>query len=152
MAIVIVAADENGIIGNNNEIPWKLPEDQKLFKQITTGHNVIMGRKTWQSLPKKPLPNRVNYVISSQNLVVSNALVFNDLNEAIKNASENKTFIIGGSEIYKLAFEIDCVDSIILSRVKGSYEGNKFFHVPNNFKEISREKHNGFDLVNYLKY
>ncbi len=164
MAILIVAADENGVIGDGNKLPWRIPEELKLFRERTTGHSVIMGRKTWESIPKsfKPLPGRVNYVVSRQKIIADphrtieeglcGPLFFTSLAEALNDAAKNfgkKIFIIGGEEIYKLALEMMCVDLIMLSRIKGKHKGDKFFHVPPTFQEVYREHKEGFDVVHY---
>ena len=163
MAIIVVAADENGVIGNDSKIPWKLPDDMRFFKETTTGHSIIMGRKTWDSLPKKPLANRINYVISRQDIIpephctiaqgLCGPIFCKSLEDALKDADQNEgkqIFIIGGAEIYKLALSINCVHKIILSSVKGKHEGDKFFAIPDNFKEVYREPREGFDVVHYL--
>jgi Dihydrofolate reductase len=105
MVSLIVAIAEKGAIGAKNDLLWRLPNDMRRFKELTTGHTVIMGRKTFESLPKGALPNRVNVVIT-RNTEVSfdNCEVFNDLKAAIDNyKNEKEIFIIGGAEIYKQA-------------------------------------------------
>lgn len=166
MVILIVAADENGIIGNSktNMIPWMIPDELRHFKDVTTGHNVVMGNNTWQSIPKRfrPLSQRVNYVISRQNIIAAphktieeslcGPIFCKSLPDALNDADKNfgkKTFIIGGEEIYKVALEMMCVDLIILSRVKGTHEGDKFFHVPPNFQQTSIERREGFDILHF---
>lgn len=98
MLTAIFARDKNGIIGINNDIPWSIEEDFLYFKEKTFNNNVIMGRKTWDSLPKKPLPGRNNFILSSQEPGEwSNGAT------VIKNIEEipNEGYIIGGSQIYK---------------------------------------------------
>src|SRR5690606_13326231 len=98
---IIVAIDENKAIGKNNQLLWHLPNDLKFFKQTTSGHPIIMGRKTFDSI-RKPLPNRKNIVITrDENLKIEGAEVVNSLSEAIRSLQEeNEVFIIGGAEIY----------------------------------------------------
>lgn len=149
MINIIVATDQNGVIGKDNGIPWHLPADLKLFKQRTTGSGIIMGRATWDSLPKKPLPNRINCVISR----TKTDGWFQSLAEAI-DYLKNKTkdiFIIGGEQIYALALQQNLVDSIILTRVKGEYEGDKFFFVPPEWEARIKEENDGFDVFHYWK-
>lgn len=101
---MIVATDLRNGIGKNNELPWHLSEDLKRFKTITTGHPIVMGRKTWESLPKKPLPERQNIVLThDKNYSAQGATVINNINE-IKQVVEpgQEVFIIGGAEIYNL--------------------------------------------------
>jgi len=112
--IAIVAINEDGIIGCNNSIPWNVSEDLKHFKQLTTNNVVIMGRNTWESLGKKCLPNRINYVISKTgtfNLIENtHACVFTDIFYAIESAQlkypTKDIFIIGGGSIYKQTLNI----------------------------------------------
>ena len=105
MISIIVAIGANGEIGANNNLLWRLPDDMKRFKELTTGHTVIMGRKTFESLPKGALPNRTNVVITRNNgASFENCEVFNDLKAAIDTyKNENEIFIIGGAEIYRQA-------------------------------------------------
>lgn len=100
---MIVAMGEDGSIGRNGDLIWKISEDLKRFKALTTGHPVIMGRKTWESLPKRPLPNRKNIVLTRNNdYIAEGAIVATSLQEALEFAEGEEPFIIGGSEIYKL--------------------------------------------------
>lgn len=104
MISAIVAVDDNWGIGYNGDLLEKIPEDMKYFKELTTNNVVIMGRKTWDSLPKKPLPNRTNIVITSQKKGDENGAKFMTLEDAIQYAIVNRptdVFIIGGGEIYK---------------------------------------------------
>jgi dihydrofolate reductase len=162
MPTIIVAADENGVIGDGKKIPWYLPEDLAFFKATTMGHSVIMGRKTWDTLPKRPLMKRVNYIISRQNLradphkTIEEGLcgpifcknMIEALEDAVKNEGKD-IFIIGGAEIYQLALETGAVNKIILSQVQGKHDGNKFFFVPKNFRETSRKAHKDFVVIEY---
>ena len=107
---IIAAMDENGFIGKGNELPWKLASDMSRFKRVTEGdgfNSVIMGRKTWDSLPIKPLPNRYNVVISSKNQ--SNVDSYTSIELCIENLKKNKSikdvFIIGGMSVYKYFYK-----------------------------------------------
>ena len=102
---LIWAQDYNGGIGKSNNLPWNISEDLKNFKLLTLNSTIIMGRKTWDSLPFKPLPNRRNIVLSSQR--IPGIEVYNDYNSCYNSLISNsidKVFIIGGSSIYKLFF------------------------------------------------
>jgi dihydrofolate reductase len=123
---IIVAIAENNGIGKNNQLLWRLPADMKHFKDTTTGHTVIMGRKTFDSLGK-PLPNRRNIVISrNTSLEIPGAEVVSDLKSAIALCGEQEeVFIGGGAEIYKMAMEI--TDKIYLTVVKGIFDADTFF-------------------------
>jgi len=102
---LIWAQDFNGGIGKNGQLPWHIPEDLKNFKKITLDSTIIMGRKTWDSLPFKPLPKRRNIVLSSSD--ISNIEVYHNVEkciEILKKESISKIFIIGGASIYKAFF------------------------------------------------
>ena len=108
MISIIVAKDKNGCIGKNNTLPFSIREDLKRFKRLTTGHDIIMGSKTWDSLPKKPLPNRKNIIITRNNLnfydnTNENIKYVNSLEEAFDISSN--PFVIGGGQIYKQALK-----------------------------------------------
>jgi dihydrofolate reductase len=117
---------ENRAIGLDGALPWRLPRDMRHFKELTTGHTVIMGRKTFDTLPK-PLPNRRNIVITRDvSYVVSGADVFHNLPEALHAASEDdEVFIAGGAEIYALA--LASADRIYLTVVHAVLQGDTFF-------------------------
>lgn len=126
---IIVAVAENGVIGKDNQLLWRLSEDLKLFKKRTTGHAIIMGRKTFDSIGK-PLPNRLNIVISrSKDLEIEGCTVVNSLEKAIEVASQqtdkNEVFIIGGEKIYTLAEKL--ATKLYLTNVNASLEGDAFF-------------------------
>ena len=123
---IIVAAAENNIIGNDNKLIWHLSDDLKRFKELTKGHHVIMGRKTFESMPKA-LPNRTNIVITrKKDYYAENAIVTNSLDEAVKLTSDDpQPFIIGGGEIYKIALNIS--DRIELTRVHHNFDGDTYF-------------------------
>jgi dihydrofolate reductase len=126
MIIMIAAAAENNALGKNNELVWHLPNDFKRFKLLTSGHHIIMGRKTFESFPK-PLPNRTHIVISRQNnYKPEGCIVVNSLEEALAICPKNDTsFIIGGGEIYNLALPYS--DKIELTRVHHRFEADAFF-------------------------
>lgn len=151
MNTILVAHDKNKVIGKNNDIPWHLPEDMKLFKERTTNHCCIMGRKTWESLPDRfrPLPNRINIVVSSLYdqepdgfvKTLTNPSYHEDgltgawsvptMEDAVALAGQmrpdQETFVIGGAQIYEAAITKNLTDKIILSMVHGTHEGDTFF-------------------------
>lgn len=99
---MIVAMGKDGAIGRRGDLIWRLPEDLKRFKALTTGHPIVMGRKTWESLPKRPLPKRRNIVVSRQNdFRTEGAETASSIEEALEQTKGESTFIIGGAEIYK---------------------------------------------------
>lgn len=126
MIIMIAAAAENNALGKNNELVWHLPNDFKRFKSLTTGHHIIMGRKTFESFPK-PLPNRVHVVITRQeNYKPEGCIVVDSIEKAIAVCPENEdTYIIGGGEIYNLALPF--TDIIELTKVHHTFEADTFF-------------------------
>jgi len=126
MLIMIAAAAENNALGKDNQLVWHLPDDFKRFKQLTTGHYIIMGRKTFESFPK-PLPNRTHIVITRQkNYHPEGCLIADSIENAIAIVPQNEdAFIIGGGEIYKLAMPF--ADKIELTRVHAAFEGDAFF-------------------------
>jgi len=126
MITLIAAAAENNALGKDNDLLWHLPEDFKRFKQITSGHNIIMGRKTFESFPK-PLPNRTHIIITRQEeYLVEGCLVVHSLEEALEIAPQNEeVFIIGGAQIYEQALPF--ADKIDLTRVHIELDADAFF-------------------------
>ena len=124
---IIVAAAENNAIGKDNDLIWSLPNDLKRFKKLTSGHCIIMGRKTFDSFPGL-LPNRKHIVISrnKNNFVPEEVIVVNNFEDAIRETDgDENPFIIGGGEIYKLAMDIS--DKIELTRVHEEFKADTFF-------------------------
>lgn len=124
---IIVAAAENNAIGKDNDLIWSLPNDLKRFKKLTSGHSIIMGRKTFDSFPGL-LPNRKHIVISrNKNISFSDEVaVVNNFKDAIRETGDDENpFIIGGGQIYKLA--MDLVDKIELTRVHEEFKADTFF-------------------------
>ncbi|MEG0498721.1 MAG: dihydrofolate reductase, partial [Alistipes sp.] len=115
MISIIVAVAENGVIGDKNALLWHISEDLRHFKAITSGHPVVMGRKTWESLGR-PLPNRTNVVITHQDLQIDGCLVVHSLAEAVALFGvDEEIFIIGGAQIYAEALAV--ADHLYLTRV-----------------------------------
>ena len=158
---LIVAAAQNGVIGSDNQLIWRLPDDLKQFKRLTTGHPIIMGRKTFDSIGK-PLPNRTSIVITrSEEWFLEGVLVVNSVEEAVEAAKKTGTeeaFVIGGAEIYRLTLPI--ADKIYLTEIQADFEGDAYFTIPDSEKwqEESRlhhpsdEKHEtAFDFVELVR-
>lgn len=125
MVSIIVAVAQNGTIGDKNALLWHISEDMRFFKRTTSGHPVIMGRKTYDSLGR-PLPNRTNVVISRTAKHIEGCQIARSLEEAIAMfPAEEEIFIIGGAQIYALALEV--ADRIYLTRVEHDYEGDTSF-------------------------
>ena len=138
---IIVAVDENRGIGKNNKLLVSIPEDLKRFNKITTGHPVIMGRKTFESIlsyTKKPLPKRTNIVVTSNSdYKYKDCIVVSSLDRAIEKAKlidKKEIFIIGGAQIYQQA--IDKVDKLYLTVVKGIFDADAFFPDYSIFSKI----------------
>ena len=141
---IIAAASTNNVIGLDNKLIWNIPKDLKRFKRLTQGHSVIMGRKTFESLPS-PLPNRRNIVVTRNKEYSPEGIeVFSSVEDAIDVCKDDlQPFIIGGGEIYSQT--INLVDKIELTRVYKDYQGDTFFpDIPLDKFELDSE------LVNYL--
>lgn len=126
MITMVAATAENNALGKNNDLLWHLPDDFKRFKQITSGHYIIMGRKTFESFPK-PLPNRTHVIITRQkNYNPEGCIIVDSIEKAIEVCPKDQdVFIIGGGEIYNLA--MDFADTIELTRVHENFEADTFF-------------------------
>jgi dihydrofolate reductase len=140
MLTIIAAVAKNNALGKNNDLIWHLPADLKRFKEITLGHHIIMGRKTFESL-RKPLPNRTTIIITrNPDYVVPGCIVVNELEEAIEAAAKDENpFILGGAEIYKQAMSF--ADILDLTLVHEAFDGDAFFPVIDMSKwtEMSRQ-------------
>ena len=122
---LIVAVARNGVIGQSNQLPWRLPEDLKRFRAITMGHHIIMGRRTWESIGR-PLPGRTSVVVTRRgDYAARGALVVHSLAEALAAcAGDEEVFVIGGAEIYREALPL--ADRIYLTRIHADYAGDVF--------------------------
>jgi len=122
---IVVAMAPNRVIGKNNQLPWHYKEDLRWFRQLTKGHTVLMGRKTYQSIGKA-LPHRRNLVLSKQQLTLPDAEVLASLEQAIAlTEGMSHVFVIGGERIYKQT--LPCCSKVYLTRIKVDYEGDTFF-------------------------
>jgi dihydrofolate reductase len=137
----VVAIAQNHAIGKDNKLLWHLPNDLKHFKNITSGHTVIMGRKTYDSVGK-PLPNRRNIIITRQQIEIPGCEVVNSIDAALALcADEEEVFIVGGAEIYKQAMPL--TDKIYLTIVHQDFDGDTYFPEikANIWKETERKDH-----------
>ncbi len=154
MLKILVAFDENRVIGKNNALIWHLPADLKRFKTLTTGHVIIMGRKTYASIGK-PLPNRTTVVISRQpNLLIPGVIVASSVEEAIlkaKTISRADIYIVGGSEIY--AQSLALVDQIMCTQLHDIFEGDAFFpEISPEMWEVTEKERGITDEQNSYQY
>ncbi len=126
MIIIIAAMTQSLVIGKNNDLPWSIPEDLKNFKRLTSGHPIIMGRSTYESIGR-PLPNRTNIVLSKTMKPQEGIIVCSSLKEAIKTAQahDETVFIIGGATVYTQALPV--ADKLCISWVKKDYDGDTYF-------------------------
>ena len=164
MISIIVAVANNNVIGKDNSLIWHLPADMKFFKEKTTGHCIITGRKNYESIPEKfrPLPNRTNIVITRQkNYSAPGAIVTESIEEALEKAKQTgdkEIFIIGGAEIFKQSLHL--ANKIYFTQIYHSFEGDTFFPEidkkewieTSRIKGIKDEKNKyDFDFVTFEK-
>lgn len=154
MLKILVAFDENRVIGKNNTLIWHLPADLKRFKALTTGHVIIMGRKTFESIGK-PLPNRTTIVISRQaDLQIEGAIIAHSVEEAIlkaKSLTREDIFIVGGAEIYALSLPL--ADQILVTQLHDIFEGDAFFpEIPLDSWEVIERERGVTDEKNAYQY
>lgn len=138
---IIVAIAENGVIGRENGLPWRLSTDLKRFKVLTMGKPIVMGRKTWESMPKRPLPGRRNMVVThNPNYAAQGAEVFGSLDEALKAAGEGDVCIVGGGQVY--AQGMDYADEVHVTHVETAVDGDTVFPEidPDIWTKLSEER------------
>lgn len=138
---ILVAHDVNHGIGKNNALPWHLPSDLKFFKEKTSGHHILMGRKTYDSIGR-PLPNRTTLIVSrNASLEIPGTHVFTSIEKAIefaRLANETELFIVGGAEIYQLALAY--ADTLYITEIENAFEVDAWLKIPlENFMEVSRD-------------
>lgn len=138
---IIAAVAENRAIGYQNKLLYWLPNDLKRFKQLTTGHTIIMGRKTFESLPKGALPNRRNVVLSRSVTEIPSCEVFRSLDEALAHcADDEEIYVIGGASVYEQAMEK--ADRLCLTEIADTPStADAFFPSYEGWKQIKREVH-----------
>ena len=150
MITIIAAVAENNALGKDNTLVWHLPDDFKRFKQLTTGHYIIMGRKTFESFPK-PLPNRTHIIITRQkNYTPEGCIVVHSIKDAIsKCPKDEEVFIIGGGEIYQQSLPF--TDKIELTRVHSNVEADTYFPEVNlkDWELVFEEAHHKDDKHNF---
>ncbi|BDD11244.1 dihydrofolate reductase [Fulvitalea axinellae] len=158
---IIVARAENGAIGKDNDLIWRLPADLKFFKKTTMGGVMVMGRKTYESIGR-PLPGRTTIIVTrNSEYKAEGCLLASSVAEAIEKARElgkDEVFLAGGAQIYEMAMPL--ADKIYLTEVKATFEADTFFPdlLADDWKEISREDHEAdeknpyaYSFVTFLK-
>jgi dihydrofolate reductase len=157
---IVVAIDENGGIGKNNTLPWHIPADLKHFARTTMGGTVIMGRKTWESIPQnyKPLKNRLNIVLTGNlNYEVPEGVKLASSIDGALGLVEGKAFVIGGAKLFEEAIIHAECDELIITKLFGSFDCDTFFpYIPDSFEKVSEsplEQDGGvkFKFVRYIK-
>jgi dihydrofolate reductase len=156
--VLIAAVARNGVIGRNNALPWRLKGDMRFFRETTTGHTVVMGRKTWDSLGR-PLPNRRNVVVTrNPSFKAEGAAVVGSLEAAFATAADGPIFLIGGAELYHQA--LPYADRLLITEVDAEVEGDACFpdFDRSAFVETARTSHPAdagndypYDLVEYRR-
>jgi dihydrofolate reductase len=150
--IIIAAIARNRVIGKNGKVPWHIPEDLARFKQLTTGHTVVMGRRTFDSLDN-PLPNRVNIVITSR--VINGVKSYPSLDfalQALKN--EKEVFVIGGGRLFVDALRL--ADELRLTLVDREVDGDTYFPpyqelLHKHFQLVQEQRLAGFSFLDYVR-
>ena len=158
MLSLIAAVARNRVIGNNNQLLWHLPEDMRYFRETTRGKPVIMGRKTWESLPDsfRPLPGRLNIVVSHNPAYEApGATLAGSLEEAVRKAGENvEVFVIGGAELYRQALPL--AQRLYLTEIDQDFEGDVLFPEisPNEWKVVLHQvpQHHSELKFSFIEY
>lgn len=152
--IIIAAVAENRVIGKDGELPWHIPEDMEHFRELTTGNPVIMGRKTFESLPDsvKPLPDRTNIVLTRSG-VEADVKEAESIDAAYRIAEKHGdcAFIIGGASVYRQV--LGDADRMEITRIHEEYDGDTKFPEwePENWEEVGREDHEDFSFLTYRR-
>ena len=126
----IVATSGGGVIGKDNQLPWRFSADLKHFKKITMGSTILMGRKTFESIGNRPLPGRENFVLTRSKPATGSAenlAFFDSLENALKKVKTEKVFIIGGGDLYRQT--LDKIDGVYLTLIKKEYTGDTYYPV-----------------------
>jgi dihydrofolate reductase len=141
---IIAAVADNGVIGRDGDLPWRLPADMRFFKRTTMGHHLVMGRKTWDSIGR-PLSGRTMVVLTrDRDAQIPGAHVVHDLREAIdlaREAGDSEVFVAGGAQVYAQALPL--ADRLLLTRVAATVDGDVHFpeYDPSAWVEVAREEH-----------
>lgn len=139
MISAIFAISQNNIIGYNNSLPWHIPEDLKRFKELTLNKKIVMGRKTWESLPKKPLPNRQHYVLTRDRCFIEDWANDKEKKESFHILSglqninvlfpkDEEVFIIGGGEVFREAFDLQIIDKVYVTGIHNDIIGDIYLN------------------------
>jgi len=151
--IIIAAVAKNGIIGRDGKIPWYIKEDFQHFKELTSGYPIIMGRKTWESLPMRPLKDRLNIILTRQeDFKVKGGFVKNSLKDALEYCKNHeKIFLIGGESVYRMGLRF--ATRIELTRINKDYKGNAYFPEINwdEWKVVKKIDRNDYSFLSYVK-
>jgi dihydrofolate reductase len=159
MITIIAAIAKNNALGKNNDLIWHLPADLKRFKKVTTGHHILMGRNTFESIGR-PLPNRTTIIITkNENYVQEGCLIANSVEQAIEMAHEDdQIFIIGGAQVYEYAMKHDFADALDITLVHHEFDADVYFPDidPSIWKRVEREdfiadEKNKFDY-SFIRY
>jgi dihydrofolate reductase len=159
MITIIAAIAKNNALGKNNDLIWHLPADLKRFKKVTTGHHILMGRNTFESIGR-PLPNRTTIIITkNENYVQEGCLIANSVEQAIEMAHEDdQIFIIGGAQVYEYAMKHDFADALDITLVHHEFDADVYFPEidPSIWKRVEREdfiadEKNKFDY-SFIRY
>jgi len=155
MISLILAIDKNNLIGNKGRLPWHIPEDLAYFKKITTGHTVVMGRKTFESIGKA-LPERRNIIITrKKNFIAEGCIITHSVKEVLDLTKNEEAFVIGGGEIYKLF--LPYAKKLYITKIDSEFEGDTYFPSFNEkewqlvSKENSKNNNKPFDYT-FLVY
>ncbi len=150
--IIIAAVAENNAIGRENKLPWYIKEDFLHFKELTINHPIIMGRKTFLSLPIKPLPKRENIVLTRKGFQYEGVVIQKSIEDALEYTKNKNIYIIGGESIYKQAMKY--ATKLEITRIHKHYSNcDTFFpEIKNNDWEISQEiKNQNFSFITYKR-
>ena len=153
--IIIAAVAKNGVIGKDGKIPWHIKKDFQHFKELTSGYPVIMGRKTWESLPDnaKPLPGRENIVLTfNKDYNPPGTIIKYSFEDALEHCKDKKkAFICGGASVYKIGLKV--ADRLELTRVNKDYDGDTYFPEVdwNEWDLVKEENHEDYSFVSYAR-
>lgn len=149
---IVLAQGRNGVIGKDGALPWYLPEDFAHFKALTVGHPLIMGRLTFESIGR-PLPDRTTIVVTRDESWSHEGVIrASDVSEAVEIAQEydDEVFVAGGAQIYTEALQLGLVDAMVISEVDAEPEGDTWFHRPEGWRPVERDRRDGFAIVTYV--
>jgi dihydrofolate reductase len=150
--VIIAAMAENRVIGKDNALPWSIAEDMARFRELTRGWPCVMGRKTWESLPRRPLPGRLNIVVSRSTDIagITHAVqVAPSLQEAVARCTAARIYICGGAAIYREALPL--ADRIELTVIHRNYEGDAYFPEIDG-AQWEQTARNDFDTFSFISY